>query len=175
MTYRWTYMYSKQCKLSVKTALCIGALSFLPLTAQALLQACAVVTGGVAFGSYSFINAAPAAAVGNLQITCSLSSGLAGETVSYDISLSTGNSGSYLSRSMTSGIYQLQYNLYTQSGANTPVWGDGTSSTSTVQDSYTLALLGTTVRNYPVYGYITSGQNKPIGAYVDNLTVTVNY
>lgn len=153
----------------------MGVLCFLPFSAQALLQTCVVASGGLAFGGYSFMNSSPTTVVGNVKITCSLLSGLAGETVNYNISLSTGNSGSYPSRQMKSGIYLLQYNLHTQSGATAPIWGDGSSGTSTVQDSYSLALLGVVTRDYPVYGRMASGQNVPVGAYTDSLTITVTY
>lgn len=161
--------------MHLRTIVSMGVLCLLPFSAQALLQTCVVASGGLAFGSYSFIDSSPTTAVGNVAITCSLLSGLGGETVSYNISLSTGNSGSYVSRKMISGTYHLQYNLHTQSGANGSIWGDGTSGTSTVQDSYSLGLLGSVIRNYPVYGRIASGQNLPLGAYTDNLTITVNY
>lgn len=137
---------------------------------ECLLCNCSVSATGVAFGNYNQLDASPADAAGNVQVSCGP---LLGVTVSYDITLSTGGSASYTPREMASGANQLQYNLYTTSGRSI-VWGDGTAGTSVVSDSYLLGLL-TTTRNYPVYGRIPAGQNSAAGAYADSITVTVIY
>jgi spore coat protein U-like protein len=111
-------------------------------------------------------------ATGNIQVSCSLI-GLISLLVSYDILLSPGGSGSYTPREMTSGTNHLQYNLYTNT-ARTTVWGDGNSGTATVSDGYLLGI-GTTMRNYSIYGALPSSQNMPAGTYADTITVTVNY
>ncbi|MFN3397663.1 MAG: spore coat U domain-containing protein [Sulfurimicrobium sp.] len=151
--------------------LCTLALALLPATAHAIAS-CTVSATGVAFGNYSFSNPAATDAAGNVQVSCSLL-GLISLLVSYDILLSPGGSGSYTPRKMTSGANELQYNLYTNAGRSV-VWGDGTGGTSIVSDGYLLGI-GTTVRNYLVYGRLPAGQNAPAGAYGDTITVTVNY
>ena len=54
------------------------------------------------------------------------------------------------------------------------VWGDGSTGSHTVSDSY-LALLTPTTKHYTVYGRVPGGQNKPAGTYSDTVTVTVTY
>lgn len=152
--------------------LCALALALLyPITAHSLAT-CTVTASGVAFGSYTFTNPAPTDATGNIRVSCTLG-GLISLNVNYDILLSTGGGGSYAPRKMTSGANQLQYNLYTDAGRSF-VWGNGTAGTSIVSDGYLLGI-GTTVRDYPVYGRLPAGQNTPAGAYADTVTVTVNY
>jgi spore coat protein U-like protein len=74
---------------------------------------------------------------------------------------------------MSMGSHQLNYNLYTNS-ARTSIWGDGSSGTNTVGDSYTLGI-GTTVNDYTVYGRIPALQNAYSGFYSDSVIVTVEY
>lgn len=150
------------------------ALALSPVAAQALPEVCTVTTTGVTFSNYSFTNPAPSDSAGNVQVSCTLLLGLVGVNVSYQILLSQGGSSSYAPRRMSHVLNSLQYNLYSDVGYST-VWGDGTAGTSTISDTYSLPLLGTIVRNYPVYGRIPAGQNTLAGIYADILTVTVNY
>lgn len=171
MRNRWLRIHSRRRAGRVTVRLCALALALLPVTAHAIAD-CSVSATGVAFGNYSFTNPTATDATGNVQVSCSLG-GLISLLVSYDILLSTGGSASYAPRKMTSGTNELQYNLYTNAGRSI-VWGNGTSDTSIVSDGYLLGL-GTTVRNYSVYGRLPAGQNTPAGAYTDTITVTVNY
>ena len=171
MKMSWFRAHPRLCAGGMRVRLCALMLAMLPATAHAIAN-CSVTATGVAFGGYSFNNAAPTIATGNVQVSCSLI-GVISLFVNYEIRLSTGNSGSYAPRKMINGGNELQYNVYTNAG-NTIIWGDGNSGTSTVTDSYTLGLL-TTVRNYPVYGRLPAGQNTPAGVYADTITVTVNY
>jgi spore coat protein U-like protein len=68
----------------------------------------------------------------------------------------------------------LNYNLYTTS-ARTTVWGDGSSSTGTVSDSYLLGLGAGTSTDYTVWGRIPMQQNVPTGTYNDSVVLTVEY
>jgi spore coat protein U-like protein len=54
------------------------------------------------------------------------------------------------------------------------IWGNGTGSTVSVSDSYTVGLVAVT-RNYAVYGRLLPLQNVSAGLYSDTLTVTVDY
>jgi len=156
-----------------KTAVFILALCAVLWTGRAgALAVCSVSAGGVAFGIYDPSAFSPLDRTGNVRVSCSLL-GLAGLLVSYDILLSTGDSGSYAQRRMPGEGYALDYNLYTDN-LRTKVWGDGSGSTSVVSDGYLLELLPQ-ARDYPVYGRIPAGQNLPAGSYGDTITVTVNY
>lgn len=117
----------------------------------------------ISFGSYNPLSGSNTDATGNIQITCT-------NNTSYSVALSAGGSGSYSTRQLSDGgSNTLNYNLYTSS-AYTSVWGDGTASSNTVdqtgsgsQDTMT------------VYGRITSGQSVANASYSDTINVTVTY
>jgi spore coat protein U-like protein len=76
---------------------------------------------------------------------------------------------------MKSGANPLGYNLYT-SAALTSVWGDGTGSTVTVSGSLPLTT-GSRVQTVTVnvYGNVPALQDAKVGAYNDNVTMTLTY
>lgn len=133
---------------------------------------CTVSATGHNFGIYDAIQRTAVTSNSTVSVRCV--SYAFRVRVSYDISLSTGSSGSYNQRRMTSGGNTLGYNLYTNS-SRTTVWGDGTGGTQTVTDDYTLGFLFPVTRNYTVYGRIDGGQNVAGGFYGDIITVTVLY
>ena len=151
--------------------LCALPLLLLPLLAHGV-AACIVTSSGVALGSYTFDQLGPTDATGNISVSCSLD-GMVSLPVTYEIRLSTGISGSYAQRQMGTNANRLHYNLYSNP-ARSAIWGDGTAGSTTVSDSYLLALLNT-VRDYPVYGRAPPGQNIAAGVYTDVITVTVLY
>lgn len=130
---------------------------------------CAVSASPVSFGVY--FPGSVSEVTGNVQVTCSLTGGT---PVSYNISLSTGDSGSYAQRQMRTLEHKINYNLYFNA-AHTTVWGDGTAGTVTASDSYPLGLLEIVSRNYAIYGRIPAAQNPVAGTYSDTIVVTVNY
>lgn len=137
------------------------------------LCTCSVVATGVTFGSYNPLSSSNVDANGNVAVTCRVLNALnLGLVVAYQISLSTGASGSYAPRTMKNGVHALNYNLYT-SGSYGTVWSTGAGA---VSDSYLLLLLNTT-RNYTIFGRIPGSQNLvPVGSYSDpTITVTVTY
>ncbi|WP_372987119.1 spore coat U domain-containing protein [Marinobacter sp.] len=143
----------------------------MPRSAEALLEWCEVDAIGVDFGSYDPLNASDTESTGNVAVTCKVS--LAGLIVTYQIELSTGGSGTYFPREMTSGTSKLDYQLYTGAGRIT-VWGDGTGASDT-QNFSALVQIGTHTENFPVYGSMPSGQMVSAGSYSDTITVTVIY
>jgi len=147
------------------------ALGPLSLPSPAAALSCTVSAGNHAFGSYSPFSPSTVDSASTVQVSCSAT--IIAVLVSYDIQLSTGQSGTYSPRRMASGSNNLLYNLYTNS-ARTTVWGDGTAGTSIVSDSY-LVVIGTTARNYSVYGRVPALQNAPPGSFADTITVTLNY
>lgn len=153
-------------------ALCAGALLMAPAGAAQAVATCSVSATVLAFGGYNAFSATPLDSTGDITVSCTLG-GLLSLLVSYDIQLSTGGSGGFTPRRMSSGANTLNYNLYTSSGRNT-IWGNGGSGTGTVSDSYLLGL-GTTVRHYAVYGRVPALQNARAGSYLDSITVTIEY
>lgn len=88
--------------------------------------------------------------------------------VNYEISIDTGNSGSFTPRQlMHSSGATLNYNLYTDL-QRTQILGDGTVGTTTVSGSCLTLCIPLTV-----YGRIPINQWGPAGEYSDTVTVTL--
>lgn len=118
----------------------------------------------VSFGSYNvFASFANHGGVGKLTISCQ-----GGGNSNFEVTLSTGQSNSFVSRMMMNGANVLHYNLYT-STARSVIWGDGTggSSVMTVPKNKTTTL--------SVFGQIPAGQDAAIGTYTDNIITTVTF
>ena len=137
-------------------------------SAPVLPATCGVSSAGINFGSYSPFVGVNTDSTGSVSVTCT---GTVGETVSYSISLNTGASGNFSNRMLTSGANQLNYNLYTNP-SRTLIWGDGTSGTNSISDSYVLNSLSST-KNYSVYGRVVALQNAFVGSYSESLTISL--
>lgn len=154
-------------------AFLLFALSPVPAAADCLLCTCTAVAGNLNFGNYNPLSAAPLDDVAFVRVRCSLiGTGVLPVLVSYDIGLSSGNSGGIDPREMRLGGERLLYNLYSD-GARTQVWGEAGSS-SQVTVSYGTALLGTWVQS-DVYGRVFARQYPGPGRYTDSIIVTVSY
>jgi spore coat protein U-like protein len=148
---------------------CILARTVLPflilfIQTDCVLANCAFTSmTGVSFGIYDVFSALPNNnGVGSITVNCR------GGTSSFVMSLSSGLSNSYASRTMMNGANSLNYNLYTNAG-RTLVWGDGSGG------SVTLSGLGNGKTTLNVFGQIFPGQNAKVGFYTDNIVVTVNF
>lgn len=139
-------------------------------TAHANPTCLTVATGPIAI--YDPLGASNIYGVGNVQVTC-IYVGLGSPALAYQIQLSAGLSNSYNNRTMRFLSNQLTYNLYTTPSYSL-VWGDNTSGTATVSDSYAISV-GTVIKNYPVYMRLAGSQLIPAGVYTDAITVTVIY
>jgi spore coat protein U domain-containing protein, fimbrial subunit CupE1/2/3/6 len=145
-------------------------LSIVAVSGNCTAASCSVAASGVNFGTYNPLSGTPKDAAGTVTFSCNV---LAGLLMSWTVSLSTGNSGSYAPRLLSNGVSTLSYNLYT-SAAHSSVWGDGTGVTGLVSD-HVLLIVGLNTFNYPVYGRIPAGQDAAAGGYTDTIMVTVNY
>lgn len=156
-------------KLLLRLAILIPISLFTVLRCKA--ASCSVSTSGVAFGQYDPLNGQKVETSGNITVTCT---GLNKESVSYQIRLSAGN-GTYANRKFSSSLSAAAYNLY-RNMIRTEIWGDGSSGTVIVTDSYRLDSRGTAVRTYTVYGQMNGGQGQTAANnYLENLTVTLTY
>ncbi|MBV9576750.1 MAG: spore coat protein U domain-containing protein [Gammaproteobacteria bacterium] len=156
-------------KIIAAGLLCLSSNVF--ATCIGLNCTCTISSSTFNFGAYSPLNSSPTAGTSNLSVTCSAL--LASLNVSYVISLNTGSSGNYTNRTMKFSSSNLNYNIYT-TVAHSTVWGDGTSSTGTISDNYTLSVLSMT-RMYTMFGLIPALQNLPAGTYTDSITATVTF
>jgi len=145
----------------------MAVLLFIPLTSGA---ACLISTTGLAFAAYDSRNTLPLDATGNIMVSCD---GIAGQAITYTITLTSGNSGSFVNRRMTSGANSLNYNIYLNASYSA-IWGDGNASTGILTDGY-VAIAGMNVKNYAVYGRIPGNQMAYAGNYSDSVVVTATY
>ncbi|AEV92250.1 hypothetical protein MC3_03635 [Rickettsia slovaca str. D-CWPP] len=115
--------------------------------AMALLATCNPSVPTVNFGSFNV------GAISTTAVTASVTCGaLLSLLVSYTVTFSTGAANIYNPRNMINGVRKLNYNLYKDAGF-TQILGNGTSSTVTFTDSYTLGLEPVT-KNYTVYAHV---------------------
>ena len=135
---------------------------------------CTTTAGGIAFGIYNPISTVGAASTGSLKVVCT-GSGSGATNITVDVSLSTGLSGNYTTRTMLSGSNALNYNIY-WSTAYTQVMGNGTGgSYSGSAGPITIIAGGTGQATGTMYGYIPPSQDVAPGGYADVITVTVTY
>jgi spore coat protein U-like protein len=146
---------------------CAGLALLVTVPAHGAIASCTVTAIGVAFGTYTPLQAAPLDMNGTVNISCT---GVHGRN-SVTIDLSTGLSNSYLNRTLSTGTATLIYNLY-YDAAYTQVWGNGTGGS--VEGSATIRRRAPNV-SLPVYGAVAARQDAAPGSYTDTITVTVNY
>ena len=144
----------------------LGALASPAARSQAFF--CSAGATGVAFGTYTPLTPVPLASTGTITVQCFVF--FAAATVTVD--LSSGASGNFVSRTLTSGTNTLSYNLYLNA-AHTQVWGDG--SGGSLIDTLTLNPGFPTTVTATIYGAVNSLQDPAPGSYADTITVTVNY
>jgi len=83
------------------------------------------------------------------------------------VRISTGNSGHYLDRVMTSGEAELHYNLYAEP-THRLVLGDGSAGTVTFPGGRLRGI-------WPIFGRIQPGQRVPAGIYSDTLLIELEF
>lgn len=127
---------------------------------------CLVSAAPLAFTDYDA--SGPVDGSADLSVRCS-------NGTPYRIKLGAGNTGTIAQRLLKSGVNQLEYNLFTDSGRGT-IWGE-TAGTNTVPGTgkgMSLAKANT----HTVYGTIANSaanQDAPTGLYTDAVAVTVEY
>jgi spore coat protein U-like protein len=135
---------------------------------------CSLSVSGVNFGVYSTISPAPSVSTTQVTIQCT-QQGQGATRVGWEISFSTGSSGSYTSRTLRSGANVLQYNLF-NSAAYAQVYGNGGGATVTFSGSFTTNPPNPTrSQTTVVYGRIPAQQDVLPGSYTDSITVTATY
>ena len=136
------------------------------LTVNATVTAnCTVSTTALDFGNVNTLSGADVDGTGGVTVTCTN-----GTDWSAAADAGNGSGATLADRRMTGGGNLLSYSLFIDA-ARTTVWGDGTGTTATVDDTGTgLA------QNFTVYGRVGAGQTGvPAGGYTDTVGVTVTY
>lgn len=142
----------------------------LVLSSHSAWAACSISAQPTSFGNYNPLNITPLDAAGQVTVNCSF---LVSLLTTYTVKLSTGGSGTYSPRRMSSGANTLNYNLYLDA-LRLLTWGDGSAGTSFVSNTQLIGIGGFS-QAYPVYGRIPAQQNVATGAYNDTITVTLDY
>jgi spore coat protein U-like protein len=98
------------------------------------------------------------------------------DRVDYTVALSTGSSGSYMNRTLRSGLNTLNYNLFIDA-ALSQVWGVNGGATAARSGAMNLFFFAPTAQSdLTIYGSIPAGQyNVAPGSYNDTIIVTVTY
>lgn len=153
-------------RLAVATALIAASAAV-----HADTYSCDLAVGSVSFGRYE--RAATLTGTGTVSLSCTLTSGLGQEGAPYSLSMSTGQSGDYAARRLTTDTAStLEYNLYTDSSYTT-VWGDGSGGTAVVTGILTGASVS---RSHTIHARIPSHQNTPKGSFIDpTVQVTLSF
>ncbi len=149
-----------------RASLLIVAASLL-LFPTAAAADCTMSVTSVAFGTYSPTAATALDGTGGVRLDCR-------HNVTPIVAIATGNSGTYTVRRMTSGTSQLQYNLFTNAG-RTIVWGNSTGGSVTLTPPITQSVGLRRIREAPIYGRVSPGQNVRAGTYTDAMFVTVSF
>jgi spore coat protein U domain-containing protein, fimbrial subunit CupE1/2/3/6 len=129
--------------------------------------ACTITTSGVAFGAYNVFSVSPVMSTGTIRYRC----GPQERFATIVVTLSTGQSGTYVGRAMQSGTASLLYDLYLDA-ALTTVWGNGTGGTQVY--SRVNPPVNQNV-DLTVYGSIPAGQDVSAGTYSDTISATINF
>lgn len=141
----------------------VTATTTFPVNAT-VVKACIVTANPLNFGSYDPTAATNLDGTTTLSVLCTI-----GTSYTVGLNAGTASGATVTTRKMTNGANTLSYALYQDTGRTTN-WGN-TPATDT--PAATTAPIGAT--SFTVYGRVPSGQNVPIGAYTDTITVTVNY
>lgn len=135
------------------------------LGAKPARAACTVSSTPLAFGTYNVFGTTPLDSTGTVTYTCQRND------ARITVSLGTGSSGNYTTRTLRLGTQTLNYNIYTSS-AFTGLWGNGTGGTyywydPDPPDNRAVAIT--------MYGRIPAQQDVTAGAYTDTIQVLVNF
>jgi spore coat protein U-like protein len=161
---------SRACKAVL--CLCLPLAVSAPASA-AVTFSCTVSAGALAFGNYPANSATAITAAGTFAVTCT-ATGSGSATVSGTLSLSTGSSGQFATRTMLAGSGVLDYNIYV-SPAYSQIFGDGTAGTYQLSESGTVTAGQVYQVGGALYGLIPAHQDVAPGSYVDTIVMTVVY
>jgi len=154
-------------------ALIMAALS-VPCAHAATTVNCTASAGGIAFGIYNPLSAMANASTGTLRVTCN-GGGTGSATITVNVTLSTGLSGSYATRKMFSGVNTLNYNIFWSTTYNQIIGNGSGGSFAGSTPPFVVPAGGSNVATGTFYGLIPTSQDVAPGSYSDVITVTVTY
>jgi spore coat protein U-like protein len=141
---------------------------------------CTLSTPGIVFGNYDPTSVNAISVTTSFTFSCNFT----GTGFTADLTLATGNSGSYTTRTLLNGGQQLGYNIYVDT-AHSEIFGNGTAGTYYFYTcypggGYTCAVGGPTaysgaVLSAPVYGVLPAGEDVSAGIYTDTMVMTLTF
>ncbi|WP_323810854.1 spore coat U domain-containing protein [Sphingobium baderi] len=148
------------------TSLCLAAPAGAG-TSEGSGASCHLSVSALVFPPYDRIMHRGSSAIGTIQLDCPPDV----RSLNPRILLSTGQSGRFSERRMTSGRDSLRYNLFVEP-SHRRVIGDGTGGS----EAMTIASIHTASRAvFTVYGMILPGQAVTPGRYSDDLTIQMEF
>ena len=156
----------------IRRALLAAALVLLAQRAEAQtttgLRFCSVTATSLNFGTFS---GSRVDAGGTVSVTCNGN----GNNNIAAISLSEGNSHSFLDRYMfEGGGNELHYNLYVD-GAYSTIWGNGVGETQLKFQQFDFRQVGDVTQSATIFGRIPIQAVPAAGAYADTIIVIVTF
>lgn len=148
----------------IRIAACAVAI-LLAGTARVDAAQCSVSTTPIVFGTYNVFSTSPVDSTGTVSYRCN------GGAHGLLVTITKGQSVTFLPRELGKGLEKLSYNLF-HDAARTSVWGDYASGTSAHLDPHPPNNQNV---NVTVYGRIPPGQDISAGSYSDTVTVVVNF
>jgi spore coat protein U-like protein len=130
------------------------------------LGSCRIVNNPIDFGTYHPLNRGQMAAIGLVRLICK-----AGRPAGARITLTPGQSGNSLDRTMVNGSKELHYNIFIDP-QHLGIVGDGSNGTQVLTQRSRSSQPADT---FPVFGLIPPRQSVPAGFYSDNLTIIVTF
>jgi spore coat protein U-like protein len=144
----------------------LALIALLAVQGTAMGNDCSIGTQPIGFGLYDPLQATPLVALGGVSVDC----GAGGGRPDLRIELSTGSSGTYVTRTLRNGGSVLAYNLFTD-GTYTVVWGDGSGGSQPVLTRANPP--GQGPLTVPIHARLPAGQDSGAGTHADTIVVTV--
>ena len=133
---------------------------------------CSITTTNIIFTGYNPYDANLERSNGTIKVTCKNMS--LSRNLSYVVTLKASSSGNPLSILVKNGVETVSYSLFKDSTLS-QILGDGTNTSTTITNTFTLPTMGTTTDTYTIYAKIpTQPLSKPM-TYSDTITATLIY
>lgn len=147
-----------------------------PDTAQAQLADCSVSSGLLTFSGFDILSGEPVAGSTTVNVTCDF---LTTSSITVCLGINAGTAGATgADRHLSNGLMKMTYRLY-QDPARTILWGSDSDPALGNALPVTMSApfpRGTTTVPVTIYGLLNGSQTEvPIGNYLSNLTITVQY
>ncbi len=156
-----------------------AGLSLVTSTSVLAATTCTLLVRPIEFGGYNpLLFNAPVNTTGSVEVSCKVNALPLNTVVSYSVGISTGSSGSAVSRRMlqVQGSDFLTYNIFIPPGASL-IWGDIPSGPVLTGGFSGFTQLDTFRTNlHTMHAVLNPRQiGKPLGDYRDDLNVTVHF